>query len=213
MDMGKRIKSKRLELGYTQEELAAKVGLQKSAIAKYENGRVENMKRSMILKMAEELKCTPAYLMGWESASTKRNFMYTFPDGFSFLVEFEQSSQKEQADRLNRYTDRLNRYLDSFPKYASCSEAGQEKINKYIDNVFEMEQAEKEVSVEKVSSINHTTYIHKNEAPPCVAEDPYPYGTGTSASNDNDYLTPVAAHNDDTSEEQIDLMRQDLDEL
>ncbi|MCE2603759.1 helix-turn-helix domain-containing protein, partial [Pseudomonas aeruginosa] len=49
--MADRIKSRRLALGYTQEELAEKVGLQKSAIAKYENGRVENMKRSMIEKM------------------------------------------------------------------------------------------------------------------------------------------------------------------
>lgn len=66
MGMPDRIKNRRLELGYTQEDLAEKVGLQKSAIAKYENGRVENMKRSMIVKMSEVLQTTPAYLMGWE---------------------------------------------------------------------------------------------------------------------------------------------------
>ena len=66
MGMADRIKERRLALGYTQEELAEKVGLQKSAIAKYENGRVENMKRSMIAKMSEALETTPAYLMGWE---------------------------------------------------------------------------------------------------------------------------------------------------
>lgn len=67
MEMASRIKERRLALGYTQEELAVKLGLQKSAIAKYENGRVENIKRSVIVNMANILDCSPSYLMGWES--------------------------------------------------------------------------------------------------------------------------------------------------
>ena len=66
MDMAKRIKERRLQMKYTQEELAEKLGLQKSAIAKYENGRVENIKRSVIAKMSEVLECSPSYLMGWD---------------------------------------------------------------------------------------------------------------------------------------------------
>lgn len=64
MNMAMRIKERRLALGLTQEELATMVGLQKSAIAKYENGRVENIKRSMIAKMSAALECNPAWLMG-----------------------------------------------------------------------------------------------------------------------------------------------------
>lgn len=67
MGMAERIKERRLAMSYTQEELASKLGLQKSAIAKYENGRVSNMKRSVIAHMAEILECSPAYLMGWEN--------------------------------------------------------------------------------------------------------------------------------------------------
>lgn len=67
MCMASRIKNRRLQFGLTQEELAKKLGLQKSAIAKYENGRVENIKRSVIDKMAQILECSPSYLMGWES--------------------------------------------------------------------------------------------------------------------------------------------------
>lgn len=64
MCMGKRIKERRKELGYTQEELAQKLGLQKSAVAKYENGRVVNIKRSVLVNMARILDCSPSYLMG-----------------------------------------------------------------------------------------------------------------------------------------------------
>lgn len=66
MEMNQRIKERRLALNMTQEELAHKLGMQKSAIAKYESGRVENIKRSVLAKMAELLECSPAYLMGWD---------------------------------------------------------------------------------------------------------------------------------------------------
>lgn len=66
MDMSERIKTRRIFMGFTQEELGEKLGLQKSAIAKYENGRVENIKRSIIANMAKVLDCSPAYLMGWD---------------------------------------------------------------------------------------------------------------------------------------------------
>ena len=65
MKMGDRIKDRRQALHYTQEQLAEKLGLQKSAIAKYVNGRVENIKRSVISKMAEVLECSPCYILGF----------------------------------------------------------------------------------------------------------------------------------------------------
>lgn len=69
--MAERIKERRIAMNYTQEELASKLGLQKSAIAKYENGRVENIKRSVIAQMAKLFECSPAYLMGWDTSDEK----------------------------------------------------------------------------------------------------------------------------------------------
>ena len=56
MDIGQKIKQARLAKGYTQEELGNMIGLQKSAIAKYENGRVVNIKRSTLQKLAQALE-------------------------------------------------------------------------------------------------------------------------------------------------------------
>lgn len=61
--MGERIKAEREALGLTQEELGAKIGVQKSNIAKYENGRIENIKRVTIAKMSMLFGCDPAYLL------------------------------------------------------------------------------------------------------------------------------------------------------
>lgn len=55
MDIGQKIKEARTAKGLTQEELGNMVGLQKSAIAKYENGRVVNIKRSTLQKLAQAL--------------------------------------------------------------------------------------------------------------------------------------------------------------
>lgn len=55
MEIGQKIKQARIDKGLTQEELGNLVGLQKSAIAKYENGRVVNIKRSTLQKLAHAL--------------------------------------------------------------------------------------------------------------------------------------------------------------
>ena len=55
MEIGQTIRQARIAKGLTQEELGNLVGLQKSAIAKYENGRVVNIKRSTLQKLAKAL--------------------------------------------------------------------------------------------------------------------------------------------------------------
>ena len=55
MEVGQKIRQARIARGLTQEELGNLVGLQKSAIAKYENGRVVNIKRSTLQKLAQAL--------------------------------------------------------------------------------------------------------------------------------------------------------------
>lgn len=54
-NIGKLIKDARIAKGLTQEELGSMVGVQKSAIAKYENGRVVNIKRSTLQGLAKAL--------------------------------------------------------------------------------------------------------------------------------------------------------------
>ena len=67
MEIGQKIKRARLERGLTQQELGDIVGVQKSAIAKYENGRVVNIKRSTLQKIAKALNIRPSELIFDES--------------------------------------------------------------------------------------------------------------------------------------------------
>lgn len=63
MDIGEKIKSARIAKGMTQEELGKLLGVQKSAIAKYESGRVVNIKRTTLKKISDILDLRPAELI------------------------------------------------------------------------------------------------------------------------------------------------------
>lgn len=65
MTTGERIRQLRREHSLTQEELGAKIGVQKAAIQKYEKGTVTNIKRDSLIKLAQILDTTPEYLLGW----------------------------------------------------------------------------------------------------------------------------------------------------
>ena len=73
MTTGERIKKLRLERGLTQEELGAKLNVQRAAVQKYEKGTVKNIKRDALIRLAEVLDTTPEYLLGWDE--TPRNII------------------------------------------------------------------------------------------------------------------------------------------
>ena len=63
MNTSEKIRYLRLNKGLSQEELGKMVGLQKAAINKYETGRVVNIKKSMLQKLASALDVQPADLL------------------------------------------------------------------------------------------------------------------------------------------------------
>ena len=80
MSVSNKIKELRISSGMTQEELAERLGLKKSAIAKYENGRVENIKRTTLLKMSEIFNVSPAYIMDLQDCSNTKEKKFVLSD-------------------------------------------------------------------------------------------------------------------------------------
>ena len=69
--VGENILILRKHLGWTQEELAKKMGYKsKSTINKIELG-INDIPQSKIVKFAQVLGTTPAYLMGWKEDNEK----------------------------------------------------------------------------------------------------------------------------------------------
>jgi transcriptional regulator with XRE-family HTH domain len=104
MDIGKRIKDARLAKGLTQEELGNIVGLQKSAIAKYENGRVVNIKRSTLQKLAQALGLRGSDLIMESDQPETKKEQPTEYDGLSekkkALMQFAMSVPDDKAEMI-----------------------------------------------------------------------------------------------------------------
>ena len=64
MNIGDRIKQRRLELKLTVDELAEKIK-SRATIYRYENGDIENMPTTILEPLAKELLILLLDLMGW----------------------------------------------------------------------------------------------------------------------------------------------------
>lgn len=66
MNVGERIRSKRLEKGMTLLEVANLLGVKEATVQRYESGEIKNLKQKTIAHLAEIFNTSPAFLMGWE---------------------------------------------------------------------------------------------------------------------------------------------------
>jgi len=98
MNIGQRIKERRMELGMTADELGAVINKSRATIYRYENGDVENMPTPILEPLASALKTTPAELMGWEPETSA-------PGMTLFLEEYKN---KLYVDEIMGYIEKLN---------------------------------------------------------------------------------------------------------
>jgi ORF020 len=87
MEIHKKIKQRRLELGLTLEKVANYVGVSKATVSRWESGEIENMRRDRIAKLSEILKVKPNFIMGIETATRfpiltcSNNYDFKLPNG------------------------------------------------------------------------------------------------------------------------------------
>lgn len=109
MNIGDRIKNRRIELKLSVDEVAERLGKNRATVYRYENNDIENLPTTVLEPLAEILETTPAYLMGWEDddvrlihdsafslASIYEVFgyeLYTLCDSYLSLLEKENKEQ------------------------------------------------------------------------------------------------------------------------
>ncbi|MDY2573339.1 MAG: XRE family transcriptional regulator [Fusobacterium necrophorum] len=99
MTLGERVKLKREKMNLSQEELAEKMGYKsKTSIHKIEQG-ITDLPLSKVSELAKVLKCTPAYLMGWDTERLARNKMV---HGFELSKEEKIKLIQSIADKLKK---------------------------------------------------------------------------------------------------------------
>lgn len=96
MNIGSRIKEKRQECGLTLLEVATKLGVREATMQRYESGTIKNIKYDTMVKLAEILNTTPAYLSGWDEEG---NTQVTPPDPDD-LMELREELRRNPEKRI-----------------------------------------------------------------------------------------------------------------
>ena len=128
MTMGERIKRLRKEHKMSQEELGQYLGVGKTAIHKYENGDVENIPRSGIIKMAYKFNVTPEYILAF-SDDEKMGYMSD-----SMIREY----------LIKKYDDETVRFFD---KFSSMTDANRNKLFGICEVIEKAETYDKMVAL------------------------------------------------------------------
>lgn len=82
MTIGERIKERRIQLGFSVDELAQKIGKNRATIYRYESNDIENFPTTILEPLAKVLETTPSYLMGWDEKPNP---------SFSFYLDMQLS--------------------------------------------------------------------------------------------------------------------------
>jgi len=104
MSINDKIKSRRAELQITLDEVARHVGTTRQTIQKYESGVIMNIPSDKIERLAEALKTTPAYLMGWEEKQKKDRplTVSTTTEKDRLLNAFEKLNERGRDEAIKR---------------------------------------------------------------------------------------------------------------
>ena len=112
MKIGDRIKQRRMELDWSQRELANKMGYNHSTITRIETGKID-ISQSRVIQFSEVLGVSIAYLMGWEEEQKKNDIqadiilkMRTDSD-FMSVVETLYKLDKDKLQSINQMLNTL----------------------------------------------------------------------------------------------------------
>lgn len=99
MHIGERIKQRRKEIGMSADKLAEKLGKDRSTVYRYEKGDIENLPLDILVPIAEALRTTPQFLMGWEEEQKENP---AIEDGISEkrqkLIDFAKTVPEDKVE-------------------------------------------------------------------------------------------------------------------
>lgn len=118
MDVGERIKERRTELNMSVDELAKRLGKNRTTVYRYEKGDIENLPIDILGPLAKALNTTPAYLMGWDSKPNST--INTITDYYRLSTEDLTKGELECKDNVR--IERFKIWAKKFDKYVFTDE-------------------------------------------------------------------------------------------
>lgn len=91
------LKTRRLELNLTLEEVASQVKVSPATISRWESGDIANMRRDRITALSKALQISPAVIMGWEQPEDNTKAII---DAYNKLSPAAQQRAREYLEDL-----------------------------------------------------------------------------------------------------------------
>ena len=102
MTIGNRIKETRIQRGWSQRDLAKRMGYSNhSTIGKIESGKVD-IPQSRIVQFADVLGVTVAYLMNWEEDKQRQSTNDELSERKKLFMQKVEGMSDDQLERLER---------------------------------------------------------------------------------------------------------------
>ena len=96
MEVYERIKARRKELGLSADDVAEALGVSRATVYRYESADIEKLPTTIIEPLAKVLKCSIAYLMGWEENSNTYNSFQVSDLEKEIILKFRQLTNGER---------------------------------------------------------------------------------------------------------------------
>ena len=114
MTLGEKIRKRRIELNMTMDDLGQAVGVQRSAINKYEKGIITDLKRSTIQALAKALDVSPVYLLDDEPDGSDQDRLEALHQNPALGMLFDRARNMSDADVdfMLQMADRILRERD-----------------------------------------------------------------------------------------------------
>lgn len=123
MNIGKLLREKRLESGYTMKELGGKVGVSEATVSRWERGQIAGMRRSRIEALARILGIDPKTLIG---INTEDGLPHDYiVDYMGKQITIETAADHSQTAK--RFSDNADA-LEVLDAYRNADEKTQEII-------------------------------------------------------------------------------------
>ena len=97
MEVYERIKARRKEIGLSADDVAEALGVSRATVYRYESADIEKLPTTIIEPLAKVLKCSIAYLMGWEEKPNANNDFYLSDLENDIIRKFRTLNNGERA--------------------------------------------------------------------------------------------------------------------
>ena len=133
MTIGHRIKTRRIELNLSVDEVATRLGKNRATVYRYEKDDIKDLPITVLEPLAKVLETTPADLMGWSTSTNKDATNVSVKDSLEDTIDnMKAFSLKEKAH---------------FKKYIQLLEINRKKADNYIDQLLTLQNMENDLEV------------------------------------------------------------------